>query len=125
MGQIIKADLDEMVFEDRERRYGAYFLRKVYPGHLAIGTAIVSIAFLLYTFLPLTMKAEEVEEAKVVAVTISMEDLPPPPPLEEENKPPPPPPLPAADTSLLSSVGTCFKIPCFVPSSIKLRTWPG
>ncbi|MEO0468619.1 MAG: energy transducer TonB [Bacteroidota bacterium] len=92
MGQIIKADLDEMVFEDRERRYGAYFLRKVYPGHLAIGTAVVSIAFLLYTFLPLTMKAEEVEDTKVVAVTISMEDLPPPPPLEEENKPPPPPP---------------------------------
>ena len=28
MSNVIKADIDEMVFEDRERRYGAYFLRK-------------------------------------------------------------------------------------------------
>ena len=31
MPQIIKANLDEMVFEHRERDYGAYVLRKQYP----------------------------------------------------------------------------------------------
>lgn len=94
MAQIIKADMDEMVFEDRERRYGAFFLRKVYPKHLMIGTSIVSAIMLAYTFLPLTgiFAPEEKEEFKTVAVKITMEDLPPPPPLEEEDKPPPPPP---------------------------------
>jgi protein TonB len=110
MAQIIKADMDEMVFEDRERRYGAFFLRKVYPGHLVIGTAIVAIIMTLYSFIPLTglFKPEKVEEVKVVNVTLKMEDLPPPPPLEEENKPPPPPP-PKAPPPKIKTVA--FNIP--------------
>ncbi|WNJ16703.1 energy transducer TonB [Pontibacter sp. G13] len=96
MAQVIKADLDEMVFEDRERRYGAYFLRKKYPRHLLIGTIIISFIAVVATFGPLIAKnlmgEEEVEKQKVVAVTIKMEDLPPPPPMDEEAPPPPPPP---------------------------------
>ncbi|MEL6850252.1 MAG: energy transducer TonB [Bacteroidota bacterium] len=96
MAQVIKADLDEMVFEDRERRYGAYFLRKKYPGHLLVGTVVVFIAFLIYGSYPviaakLGWNAEK-EKVQVVQVKISMEDLPPPPPMDEDKPPPPPPP---------------------------------
>lgn len=96
MAQIIKADLDEMVFEDRERRYGAYFLRKKYPRHLTIGTIVVSIVAILFSFGPLIAKTLNLvgdeEKVKAVAVTINMEDLPPPPTMDEDKPPPPPPP---------------------------------
>ncbi len=94
MAQIIKADWDEMVFEDRERRFGAFFLRKKYPMHLLIGTIAVCILVLIYAWIPVSglFAQEEAEEVKTVAVKITMEDLPPPPPLDEEEKPPPPPP---------------------------------
>lgn len=97
MAQVIKADLNEMVFEDRERRYGAYFLRSKYAGHLTIGTVIISILALLIVFGPMVAKAlgmeeERAKETKTVAVTINMEDLPPPPPMDEDKPPPPPPP---------------------------------
>lgn len=96
MAQSIKADMDEMVFEEREQGYGAYLLRKRYPRHLTVGTVIASILAVIITFAPLIakkyFKSDEAEEKKKVAVSIKMEDLPPPPPMEEDKPPPPPPP---------------------------------
>lgn len=96
MAHIIKADLDEMVFEDRERRYGAYFLRKKYGRHLFLAVGAVFLIFGSVVAWPRIAHAlgmtEEVETVKAVKVQMSMEDLPPPPPMEEEKPPPPPPP---------------------------------
>ena len=96
MAQIIKADMDEMVFEDREKRYGAYFLRKKYPRHLMIGTVIIAIVAVAVTFGPLMARAygwvKEKPKAQMIQVKISMEELPPPPPMDEDKPPPPPPP---------------------------------
>ncbi|RMG18094.1 MAG: TonB family protein [Bacteroidetes bacterium] len=96
MAQIIKADLDEMVFETRERSYGAYFLRKKYGRHLAIATGIIFFVFSSVVAVPRIMNelglTEKEESVKAVKVQMSMEDLPPPPPIEEEKPPPPPPP---------------------------------
>lgn len=93
---VIKADMDDMVFEDRERRYGAYFLRKKYPRHLAIGTLVVCIAGSLFGMAPAISKflnlAEDEVKPKTMAITINMEDLPPPPAMDEDKPPPPPPP---------------------------------
>lgn len=111
MAQIVKADLDEMVFEDRERGYGAYFLRKNYARHLTVGMILISIAAVLFTFGPIVYNQlglgvdEDAEEMMRIAMT--MEDLPPPPPLEEDVPPPPPPPdLPPPEVKQVS-----FKIP--------------
>ena len=96
MAQIIKADLDEMVFEDRERRYGAYFLRKSYGRHLAIATGSIMLIFAIISIGPHVARAlgmtNEEEAEKTIKVQMSMEDLPPPPPMEEDKPPPPPPP---------------------------------
>ncbi|MCB0855879.1 MAG: energy transducer TonB, partial [Bacteroidetes bacterium] len=92
----VKVSLDEMVFEGRERNYGAYFLRKRYPRHLSIGTIIISLIALLFTFGPLIAQrfglSEKKEEKRTISVTINMEDLPPPPAVDEDKPPPPPPP---------------------------------
>ncbi len=99
MAQVIKADIDEMVFEDRERRYGAYFLRKRYPKILLYSTLI---GLFITAMIPasssiakaLGLNAEVEESSGPRNVVINMEDLPPPPPIDEEKPPPPPPPKP-------------------------------
>ncbi|MDB4285909.1 TonB family protein [bacterium] len=50
--QIVNADLDDMLFENREREYGAYSLRKSYTGRLMIGTCSVLLFFMLSAFTP-------------------------------------------------------------------------
>lgn len=49
--EILKADLLDIVFENRNKQYGAYKLRKNYPGRLglSLGMALSSI-FLLFLF---------------------------------------------------------------------------
>ncbi|MEM6632576.1 MAG: energy transducer TonB [Bacteroidota bacterium] len=99
MAQVIKADLDEMVFEDRERRYGGYFLRKRYPKILLYSTLIGLLVTAMipassYVSKMLGLSADVEENSGPRNVVINMEDLPPPPPIDEEKPPPPPPPKP-------------------------------
>lgn len=90
------ANMDDMVFEDRERRFGAYLLRKKYPLHLILSTLAIALLTLGLTYGPLLIeryglfKGEEkvVRERKKIV----LEELPPPPPINEDTPPPPPPP---------------------------------
>ncbi|RMG69104.1 MAG: energy transducer TonB [Bacteroidetes bacterium] len=94
--KVILADLDDMVFEDRERSYGAFNLRKRYPMHLTIATIVAGVIAIVVTFGPLIARnfapPEEKTKMKVVTVSINMKDLPPPPAMDEDALPPPPPP---------------------------------
>lgn len=51
--KVIFADLDEIVFENRERNYGAYVLRKSYPWYLITALAAVCHLFLLVVCWPM------------------------------------------------------------------------
>ena len=44
---------DEIVFEKRNKAYGAYFLRKIYNKHLNISLAISATILLLAVTIPL------------------------------------------------------------------------
>lgn len=97
MAQVITASLDEMVFEGREKGYGAFSLRKNYPHHLLTGTVIIGMAAFLFTFGPLIAKSmgfyqAEVKENEKTIVILNPETLPPPPSIDEEKPPLPPPP---------------------------------
>ncbi len=96
MAQVIRASLDDMVFEDRERRYGAFFLRKKYPLYLTIGTLAICLLTISFTYGPLLIDRYNLfpkEEKKIVErKKIILDDIPPPPPLNEDTPPPPPPP---------------------------------
>lgn len=110
--QYILADLDEMVFETRDKEYGAYQLRKKYRNYLTIATVICLVCFVLASSAPLIMNLiaglgdDDSKIDKNVVVTAISLDVPPPP--EEE----PPPPV-EAPPPLLSSIE--FKIPEPVP----------
>jgi len=90
--------LDEIVFENRNKEYGAYDLRHQYPKLLTrsflIGTALFLI-LALSPFIYLTIKrltAPEKKEVKADLVEILQEDKIIEQPKEEEPPPPPPPP---------------------------------
>ena len=91
----VYADLDEIVFEGREKDYGAYQMRKGYNRTIERAALIGVLLFLFMTVFPkvlpwlLSGDEEAVEYVPVVPVQLS--DLPPPPSIDEEEAPPPPP----------------------------------
>ncbi len=104
--QFAKATLDDIVFQGRNKAYGAYLLRKLYNQHITKASIIATILFFLFISIPLINKmlASDEEEA-VVERIITEVDLAPPPPLEENTPPPPPPPdLPPPPPPVRASV---------------------
>lgn len=89
--------LDEIVFENRNKGYGAYDLRSTYPRMLTKSFVIGTVLFLVIALSPLiytTIKrltAPEKVEVKADLVNILEEDPIIEQPKEEEPPPPPPP----------------------------------
>lgn len=91
--QFAKASLDDIVFEGRNKAYGAYLLRRLYNKHITRASIIATILFFLFISIPLINRLiASDEEEEVVERIITEVDLAPPPPLEENTPPPPPPP---------------------------------
>lgn len=89
--------MDDLVFEGRNKEYGAYELRKINPKYAAIATAIsiaIFVAAVVFTKIDLR-GGKGKEEKKVVVEAIDVE-LPPEeiPQIEDVPPPPPPPPPP-------------------------------
>lgn len=91
--KILSADILDLVFEGRNKEYGAYELRKTYNRRITralIITASLFILIFLAAFLSNTLKkdkdqAVEVKEVELTAIKEEEEQKPEPPP------PPPPP----------------------------------
>ena len=85
---------DDIVFETRNRAYGAYVIRSVYSRNvlIACSVAVVIIAFILaYPSIAEYLKGDE-EVQEVALKQIKYNELAPPPPIDK-NAPPPPPKL--------------------------------
>ncbi len=89
------APMDEIVFEHRNKNYGAYVLRKMYRKHLtralliAIAILLAGLAYPLVSSYYAQRRAKYIEKqasAEFIDLNKPKEEAPPPPP------PPPPPP---------------------------------
>lgn len=85
----------ELVFKDRNKNYGAYFLRKIYNDHISKGAIISLIVFSIGASAPkiydwITGNLDAFNKVKVTEVT----ELMAPPPLDKTEPPPPPPEAP-------------------------------
>jgi periplasmic protein TonB len=91
--KILTAHIDDIIFEDRNKEYGAYVLRKKYDNNVRNGLIWGILLFLLIVFIPVIsdtiskLKGDVVDEEIIVTV-----DLEAPPSLDPETPPPPPPP---------------------------------
>ncbi|HEV7332009.1 MAG TPA: energy transducer TonB [Flavisolibacter sp.] len=85
---ILKADFLDLLFDNRNKQYGAYMLRKTYPKRLLIALAVT--VFLGFTSMWLLQPAQADTQTAMVnvrdVVLENIEEVTPPPP------PPPPPP---------------------------------
>ncbi len=105
--QILNSSLDDLIFRDRNKLYGAYYLRKIYSKNANTATIITLVVFLLCVCIPFIHELlNKTVVVKPKAATIAT--LAPPPPLDKSTPPPPPmvklPPPP--------------KLPKFVPPVI-------
>jgi len=93
--QLAKASLNDIVFEHRNKAYGAYVLRGLYNKHVTRALMIAVAFFAFAVSIPVLMamlKPEEViEEAPK---NLQAVELMAPPPLDPATPPPPPPPPP-------------------------------
>jgi protein TonB len=88
----IPEDIDDIVFANRNKAYGAYYLRKLYARHVITAT-IVAIGFSLAIIgANLIAKALGNASADEQAFRMKEVELLPPPPMDPNEPPPPPPP---------------------------------
>lgn len=95
MADVIAKDatLDDMVFANRNKSYGAYSLRKEYPSIITRALIIGGVVFTLATLAPTIISALAPQEKDNTAmVEVDLMKIPPPP--IDPNEPPPPPPPP-------------------------------
>jgi periplasmic protein TonB len=96
----LKADVIDIIFEGRNKTYGAYHLRKIYDKHVRNSLLIGAIAVFLGISAPLIyakIKSSIADANRPTVVEVNLldvklpEDLPPPPPPPPPKEPPPPP----------------------------------
>ena len=93
--KVIAPPMDEIVFERRNKLYGAYDLRRLYNKHVTTAL-LLSIAILIAgVAYPLVSSYYAKARAGYIEKTASAEFLDMPKPKEAEAPPPPPPPPPA------------------------------
>lgn len=92
---IFESKWTDIVFSDKNKNYGAYFLRKIYNDHITRGAIISMIVFTVGISGPKVYdrvmgNIGEFNKVKVTDVT----ELMAPPPLDKTEPPPPPPEAP-------------------------------
>lgn len=92
--QILNADLDDLVFEYKNKEYGAYWLRKNYHKHLRAAMIIAAVVFVLGFLMPYIISFLTPAEEPVPVKKIVYTELSEPPPIDKNTPPPPPPDLP-------------------------------
>ena len=85
------ATLDDIVFANRNKAYGAYALRKEYPKVVTRALIIGGILFIIGVLAPTIITALTPAPEKQAMVEVDLMKLPPPP--IDPNEPPPPPPI--------------------------------
>jgi periplasmic protein TonB len=84
--------LDDFVFANRNKEYGAYDLRKTYPWTATRSLVIGAVLFVLATIAPSAIAFLTPPAKEEAMVEVDLMKLPPPP--IDPNEPPPPPPPP-------------------------------
>jgi len=95
--KILSADLLDIIFEGRNKEYGAYELRKTYNRRLTTALGIMAGIALLIFLIAFVAKSinlnSESNKPVIKDVTLSAVKEPPPPPPPPPPKLPPPPPI--------------------------------
>lgn len=93
INKILSADVIDIIFDGRNKLYGAYNLRKTYPQRLLEAILItISLGIAVIVIPPLLSKVVPKENTQLLVKDVSLEDLKQPEEKKAELLPPPPPP---------------------------------
>jgi protein TonB len=95
--KVYAVPMDEIVFERRNKTYGAYILRKLYNKHMNRALILAVIILLAGLAYPLASSYYAQKRAKYIEKEASAEFMDMDKPKEEAPPPPPPPPPPPAE----------------------------
>ena len=87
----LQADIDDIVFEYRNKSYGGYLLRKLYPDNMTKANVVATLLFLLGMSLPMIVSfvKNQLPPEQIINAEVTLAE---PPPLDPKAAPPPPPP---------------------------------
>ena len=86
--KILSSDILDLIFEGRNKEYGAYYLRKTYNRRIWLALAITAgIAALLFIYFFVSQSIDSNKTAAIEVKEVVLEDIK----QEEEEKPEPPP----------------------------------
>ena len=92
---VVAEGRNALVFENKNKAYGAYEIRRTYNRSVAVALGITTISFILLVSIPAILDWINNQKIDNVAkVDITAVDLTPPPPIDKTEPPPPPPPPP-------------------------------
>lgn len=94
--QLARASFDDIVFEGRNKAYGAFVLRRLYGKHLTRALLIAIALFAVLVSFPIIARMFEGSRAEEEAKNLKVNELMEAPPLDKTVPPPPPPPPPEA-----------------------------
>jgi len=87
--RILSADVLDIIFEGRNKEYGAYELRKTYQRRLIIAiTSMVAVCLFIYLGSILANYVAPEKQTQIIVQDVQLADV------KEEKKPEPPPPPP-------------------------------
>lgn len=97
--EILQSDVDDILFEGRNKSYGAYQLRTIYWKHVLYGVGVTVVLSLLIILTPLVIKLFQkdisIDQDEIVQLSqpppstmVLPEYIPPPPPAPARNIPP-------------------------------------
>lgn len=92
---VVASVRNNIVFEDRNKEYGAFFLRKNHNRSLALALLIAGSFFVILVSIPaIAAWLNNALEKEAPVLEVTQLELLPPPPIDETVPPPPPPPPP-------------------------------
>jgi periplasmic protein TonB len=97
--KVLSTDLLDIIFEGRNKQYGAYYLRRIYEEHvlraLLVGGSLILLGFaapFIYKGITSALTpAQQKTEVSMTDIELPVDAPPPPPPPPPPNEPPPPP----------------------------------
>jgi protein TonB len=90
INKIRNADILDIIFEGRNKEYGAYELRKTYNRRLKVSLGVMIAVCLLMFLGTILAKDNDKNKNKIIVQDVQLEDIK----KQEEKKPEPPPPPP-------------------------------
>jgi periplasmic protein TonB len=90
VNKIMNADILDIIFEGRNKEYGAYELRKTYNRRISIAIGVMVAICLLVFLSSILGNDDDKNKNKIIVQDVQLEDIK----KEQEKKPEPPPPPP-------------------------------